>query len=931
MKLSQSKAALVARSAFWPYIGQDKQTIIKLVRVTPDTGIKGDHLFNGEVVRPPITGKLTHYFLLPSLSYQRWAGIDLNNERNKHIGTWLSLKTHWDKFNISFELYTYKGISIPLSMLYYRVSNNGVMHFAIVEDFATCSIDPLVDTLYLRMYDNIYYSSGYGNISNLGYYGTKVVNMSDAAALVTIQNTLDLSKALCFRNGKLVDKQDVAKTAVGDYLEIFTDESISFTCSTLVSDLPYYHSTKDKCNKYVFVLNNNGLVNTQQRYWVDDVSFYLYNPTLKVGIYLHTNEKKNIINLTHNIFAIASDYLNDVAEKNGEVFDLSVCAIMAVCREDNAQSKTFDTTLCLNDLYYSGFQNGTFSAKAVANLICSPTTLNEWRGDNLENGVMAQFTKSNYGNSDTLCSSFVGYHSLFNVYGNCFQKVNDQDQVPELFAEDFTLQTFDANGFSTNVNSAKSLKIRPFSVANGSYQPTKLAASDFGGTMPSAVLYYPWMQQAVLNNPIVNNDTLNGLDAQGYPVLANDTGVYDSHRTLATVTLNKFREYRIYYKAVASKYYIPAIVGTHYTISGNTLTWLTASASINTCIRSSEDGYCIHGTINLSNSGSYKKRNKKVYLRYTPSVLNGHMGVGSISLGGGYVARHEDATWGYIHVYVNGRRLIENVDYVIDRTAGQILLYSEVVLLNDTADQSIIYSIYCFGHPTAAMERNKALEFGVVYKSLISNDAKYESYKNRNANLIVDGATVAMDEGFYKLADESNNSAALSSINGSFYLIEDCYYDVGHMYQTHSDFNTQVQMDAERAFREKTATAINAVKVSAPVSSSDIGIVRNVLVSAFLNAVILDVVYGIYTYDTTKAIDVNYHMGQLTTMYNDIYKVDPVYRYKTDLLQFTQNIDLHPTYCNYVMSVSADKYKFIREIVNAFAPSIDINRFFNIG
>jgi hypothetical protein len=925
----QSIATKIARAAFWPYKGQDKQLIVKLKRITPKNGVTGDYMFNSELVKAPIASKVTHYYLLPTTNFDRWSTIEVNNQRKKHLGIWMSLKDNWNSFNILFDIYTYTGISVPISMVYYRVSNNGVMHLALVEDFTTIKIDPVVDDLYLKMYDNIYYRSGYGNIGNLNFYGKKVSTLADAADIVNIQNTLDLDKCLCFRSGKLIDRHDVAKTAIGDHLEIYEDESIYYKSISKISDMPYYHSTTHNCNKFVFVINNNGVVNTQERCWVDDTSFYLYNEVEKVGIYLHTNIMKNIMNLTHNVFSIASDYLNDVSEKNGELFNLSNCSIIAICRKDNSDEKVFSTTLCLNDLYYTAFSNNGLDPKSIAQLICSPSTIAQWRGNNLETGVLNQFFNSNYGNSDIISKDLVGYHSLFDVYGNSLQPVSNGYKVPDIFSEDFVIQTFDSNGLATDLGNLKKSKVRPFSIAAGS-NGSVVFDSNYFNVMPQYVKYYPSMQQAELIN-VTMQDILPGMQLVSYPRLNNDTGIYDSHRTSSIVTLNKYREYKFYYKGTLEKYYRPAELGTHYTINGNVLTWLTNSNTINTCIRSSEDGYCFHGVVNLLNSGNYKKRTTRVVIKYSPEVLNGHISVGSVSVPNNYVRRHEDVLWGYIHVYVNGRRLIENIDYVISRENGEIIIHSSVALLNNTTDQTFKYSVYCFGHPNAEGGRNKALEFGVVYKSMISNNSKYESYKNRNCSMVVNGSTVNIDQGVYKLANENQTSQALHSFNSSFYLIEDNYYDVAHMYQSYSDFNTSEQMKKELDFRVVAATAINAVKVSQDPTGSDTSINRTVLVSAFLNAIILDVLYDNYAVpDYSSSLDVNHHRTQLVNLYNDLYVVDPVYRWNNDLKLFTQHIDLFPTYCNYELSMNMSKFRFIKEIVNAFAPQIDINRFINI-
>lgn len=924
----QSIATKLARAAFWPYKGQDKQLIVKLKRITPKNGVSGDYNFNSELVKAPISGKITHYYLLPTTNFDRWSTIEVNNQRKKHLGIWMSLKDNWNKFNILFDIYTYTGISVPISMVYYRVSNNGVMHLALVEDFSTIKIDPIVDDLYLKMYDNIYYRSGYGNIGNLNFYGKKVVTLSDAADIVNIQTPLNLDKCLCFKSGKLIDKHDVAKTSIGDHLEIYEDESIYYKSMSKISDMPYYRSSTDNCNKFVFVLNNNGIINTQERCWVDDTSFYLYNEVEKIGIYLHTNIRKNIMNLTHNVFAIASDYLNDVSEKNGELFNLNNCSILAICRKDNSEEKIFSTTLCLNDLYHTAFTNNDLDPNSIAQLICSNATVQEWRGDSLETGILNQFFNSNYGNSDLLSKDLIGYHSLFDIYGNSLQAVTVGYKVPDLFSEDFVLQTFDANGLATDIGNLKKSKIRPFATTAGS-NGSIIFDNNYFAQLPEYVKYYPSMQQGFVN--VNMTDSLAGMQLVDHPKLDKDFGLYDTHRTSANVTLNKHREYRFYYKGTLEKYYQPAILGTHYTVSNNILTWLTNSNTLNTCIRSSEDGYCFHGTVNQINSGTYKKKVKRVVIKYSPDVLNGHLSVGSISVGNNYVRRHEDVLWGYIHVYVNGKRLIENIDYVISRQDGEIIIHSGVSLLNDTSNQTFKYSVYCFGHPSEQGTRNKALEFGVVYKSMISNNSKYESYKNRNCSMVVNGSTLTLDQGVYKLASENQTSQNLHSFNNSFYLIEDNYYDVAHMYQSHNDFSTTEQMKKENDFRVITATAINAVKVSQQPSGVDTAITRTVLVSAFINSIIMDVLYDNYPVpEYSSSLDVNYHRTQLVNLYNDLYVVDPVYRWNNDLKLFTQHIDLFPTYCNYELSMNLNKFRFIKEIVNAFAPQIDINRFINI-
>lgn len=930
--MTQSIAAQLCRAAFWPYLGQDKHMIVKLVRVTPASGIRSSYMFNSEITKVPIEGALTHLFLLPTMAYGRWNKISTNDQRKMHIGVWMPMKDNWDSFDILFDLYTYTGISIPLSMLYYKVSNNGAMHFAVVGDFSRCGFNPEVDDLYIKMYDNIYYRAGLGDLGDFKYYGSFVENMTQVADLVTLQMTLDLDKCFCFRNGYLIDKHDVAKSALGDYVELYKDYSIDYKYVRKISDLPIYNSSEHQSDKYVFALDFTDELKDQQRYIVDDLSFYLYNEDLKKGVYLHPNEKKNINNLTHNIFSISTSYVGDVSEKHGSDFELSKCSILVVCRKDSTEVSAFGTTLALADLYrVAKVSDSVYDSNQVSRLICSNQALAQWRGNGLEQGIMGEYLKSNYGQSDTLSKDLMGYHSLFDVYGPSLQAITPGYYVPGLFAQSYSLQTFDVNGFSTKIGVGKDSYIRPFATAISMSSNIALNSTYFGGTLPSFVKYYPKLALAQINSSFTLQDNLASSLLVDSPKLDNDCGLYDTHLSGLDVVLKPAVDYRFYYKGVNDLYYSYAVSGVHYDRVGDTLKWKTNSAVLNTCIRSSEDGYAVHSQLTLSKSGVYKGINRKLVLKYTPAVLNGHVGVGSIDIGGGYIQRHEDVLWGYIHLYINGKRMIENIDYCVDRVAGHLVVYSSAVMLDENTDKVIDYSIYCFGHPQADMNRVKALEFGVIYNNLLSNNSKYESYRYRNCSMIVNGATLSMDNATHKLADEFNSIAPLSTANSLFYLIEDNYYDVGHMYQSHVGFSSSEQMLKERDFRIQSATCINAYKSSVPTPTNDIAINRTVLVSAFLNSFIMDVIYGVYDISGLSSIDVQYHRQNVKTLYQGIFDIDPVARIGSDLYSVSQHIDLYPTYCNYSVGISLEKYNFISKVIKSFIPSLELNRFFDIN
>jgi hypothetical protein len=103
-------------------------------------------------------------------------------------------------------------------------------------------------------------------------------------------------------------------------------------------------------------------------------------------------------------------------------------------------------------------------------------------------------------------------------------------------------------------------------------------------------------------------------------------------------------------------------------------------------------------------------------------------------------------------------------------------------------------------------------------------------------------------------------------------------------------------------------------------------------VSAFLSTVVNSLIKGIIVApELNVVIDPMTLRDQITALYGELYKVDPVSRWGTDFVQFQNFLEISPTYSSMPYGLNAKQYRYMQEVMKIFAPFATLGEHYTIS
>jgi hypothetical protein len=605
----------------WCNPKQDSQLILKPARLTPYGGVKR--------------------------SWKTlWTSFNLPNNTNTYhvysvgqihplLVNLFPISTVWSLVSESnmitdtiTEIYTQKGLRIPVTQTYYIVTEEKSLLFAVKKD-AKLDWDFNNEPIYIRMYDNAYFES----VRNTGpkiFVAGKTVNSTTDITDLQIQyqakNVL-AGKVFVFVNGYRAKDVSLLTVTIGDTVEFHHDPSVLNTYEFALNTLLTFDSVLDTKRKYLIRpvgdIGNN-------IYYQDDVDIYIKHPTTKKGVYFHKNSEDNLRMVTHRDYSVGQSVVSVFLGLHPDKFDYSNAVVEINVRQSGYQRPLVNEHSRIKELYK------LTDEQIQAAMIGVESSLDIWRVDSLENSNYTKVMRSAFSEvTKPLVKDTYGYNAVVKLMADPVIKTeifNSQRiaRLPFRYMLDATLYEFDSAGIYTDKY----------------YQ----AAGEIYNCVDSTA---------------------------GYVLAVHGTGddTLDEYYNVQSVVMDPDYEYR-FYKALKDEVY-PNTVWTDvtgsedYILAGNTATWTIMTT---------------HDVLVRSNK---KHLSKRLYLDASSGGLTfniSHMQ----DIDGTPTDAIMQVPMGELKVFLNGRALVRNLDYHVDFPIVTIV-NKDYLIDQNTTQQRIDY------------------------------------------------------------------------------------------------------------------------------------------------------------------------------------------------------------------------------------------------
>lgn len=426
-----------AISTTWCNPQQDGQMVLKPARLTPYGGVWRSWKFMWTSTVLPTNNHRYHIYSIGQINPLLVNLFPISD-------VWKLVSDSCMATDTLVEIYTQKGIRIPVTQVYYIFTEESSLLFGVRKD-DKLPWDFNNEEIYIRLYDNAYFESNRNPDTHIYINGKTVATTNE---ILTLQADYNTKKALpgkvySFVNGYRVKDISLITVAVGDTVEFYHDPSVSISYEFSLTDLQTFDSILDTKRKYL-IHPVGGIGNNI--YYQDDVDIYIYNQTSKKGIYYHKNSVDNLRMVTHRDYSISVPVISAFLNQHEDLFDYTTATLELNIRQSGYLRPLVDEHMRIKELYK------LTDAQVQAAMIGVDSTLDNWRCDQLENSNYTKTMRSSYSAIDLpLARDTYGYNAI--VKKNAFpvlktQSVSGQNvaKLPYRYLINSTGYEFDNDG-----------------------------------------------------------------------------------------------------------------------------------------------------------------------------------------------------------------------------------------------------------------------------------------------------------------------------------------------------------------------------------------------------------------------------------------------------------------------------------------------------
>lgn len=676
--MPSSKELLVdhAYQNVWCAPGQDKQHIVGPARMSKPAG---------EVTSIKV-GMRSYYLPKANTRYHAFVIGDLPPVlvgMATIVDAWVSAQSQCNAAGMLIDIYTDKGIRVPLYKCYFLYTRNGDL-ILLIEDVAKV-VKLGVEKIWLRWRSNAYFQ----------YMGsTQIRTAVEIEGIVpTTQAEFALYQArwrasrdkpgysIAFVNGRRVRDINVATAQLGDYLEFVYDSSVREVVHYSVRDLKTFDSELDSKAKYM--LNRPGLSKVVD--YVDDIDIYVTHWHLEqayTGVYYHQNHIDSVRMVTHRDYSIPTAYLLGFVTDQPDwewMDDVRVEVLVrhgGVARELVNEAHRIKELMKLHEQDRLDVMTGDLAPVSI------------WTASALENSDYIKLMGTDAGDvTKSLVTEAYGYNAISVIIGDTPAKIEVTGQWVDL-------------------------------------PPSLIGQSTIFEYGIDGVLLGWYIHDNSLQYPVRNSGAvyLEGYVGKGGVGLST---VYDKK----TVQLEEGVDYRFYISDIWNgqpRNNWRDVTGDedYYTINNGVFTWDIDLANYHVAVKNSRDFLAYDIELNYRDE----------LLAF--SITNTEVRSGNVALTG-----MMDIPPGQVHLYINNRPAIAGIDYYFDWPACCVVNKKFLV---EGPIQKI--TVVARGFCSKDMKLEYPRDVGFVAYNTLSHNSRFNVRDDKVSRIVIGGAIYTRDE-----------------------------------------------------------------------------------------------------------------------------------------------------------------------------------------
>jgi hypothetical protein len=770
---------------------------------------------------------------------------------------WTKMSDACEIENLVMDLYLTNGLQIPRSESWMHRNDDGNLILAV----RICpTIDNLDDQdLYLRMYSNAWFDSDVVRPANnkIVVRGGLIKTMSE---LLNLQHTFEIYKgsptghAYAFHNGRFVDHFDSGSVVIGDVVEFVFDPTVDRIHEIKIGDLDIFDSNLDAKGKYLIHLPK-ALADRIDFY--DDLDVFLIKRNTRGharGLYYHKNQPDAVRMVTHNDYSVPVMYVQAYQPHGESWVNMEDVYLRFHIRDASVYRPLVFENNRIHELYKLN------DIQIVRAMIGTNATVEEWQAPNLEQSNYTTLMRLPYENVtlDAVATAY-GYNGMTVVAANTPQRVTVSGErryvvLPPELRQNATVFEYDGDGLLLGVM---------YHENNVTYIPQ----------YPSCV-----MIEAISGRAGLELDGIIGFDP---------------------VTVDPNYSYRVYR---TQNGYLPGVrtwedvTGTTDYVLENNLITFTDNTEAWTYLVISDKKF-----LTYSFDLTYRDHLLKFSLRWKPV---------------GQEAQIMEVPPGRIAVWMNGRSLIEGLDYVVN--------FPEVVICNkqylsDITPWTQKIVVRCTGFCDAELNREPIGEFGFVKHRMLSRNNQFDIRDDKVIRCVADGRMLHRDQ--LRFSEDDSGVTVESVYEGAPYQVNELFVPVRGV----TNFNTLVLRQEARVIDTKVKAYLSTY-LPEPVIG-EITFIRDkyALYSPFLAKILYDIVTGVKTIDGSFRSD--HQIMSECNVYQPLLTYDPCLNTGLDL----RYVAIHPHDSVLTLEVTMQEYAYLSRVIGLFLQNkVDLTRFVTV-
>lgn len=373
------------KNLVWQNPRKDKNSIVKLTRISPRNGYNSIGKVHWDYVETPTESGYYHFYQIGDNYPGDFTLIAKKNQ-------WYRLSDWCRVIDLVIHIYDKHGRLIPLIDAYtIRLYNDNII-------IAVKRNDHLFDLnehdIYIHFYRNYFYTTTEkdSQTPHIEYNGLTEDRSNKISGLLSLYSIAQSRKRGGFRltcNGYYTEKIVLSDIVEGDTVEIHYDMSIRKVVDFELTELRTFKSSLDQINKYLLhpPKEEKNIIDYR-----DDIDIFICHREKKSGkikgVYYHRNMEDSVRMVTHRDWAIPVPYVMSYIEHLDPNPDLSEFFIRVFVR-DNGPDKALTSDCNMIRALYTLPDD-----KIIEAMVMVDSTVEEWTADNLERSPYTALMRS---------------------------------------------------------------------------------------------------------------------------------------------------------------------------------------------------------------------------------------------------------------------------------------------------------------------------------------------------------------------------------------------------------------------------------------------------------------------------------------------------------------------------------------------------------